>query len=414
MGRCLFYCFVIILSSGCSVWKYRADYIEPNPRVDTRSKKISYQVKKTYSYNNGALEFDNLFAGARLNDCLQLNDSTFQITIMPENEPINSSPWYAYRLITSSRDDLWLKMTYRNAKHRYHPKISSDGDNWQKISDGRINLLNGDSTAIIQFTPTSDTSWIAAQEIINTSKVYYWCLQQSAIKAVRYNELGKSKLGRSLPVLDIYSGSKRKKPIVVILSRQHPPEVTGYYAMEAFVEALLESTKLTNDFFEKYRVLVYPLVNPDGVDLGHWRHNAGGIDLNRDWGNYNQPEIRQIADHIVTVSKRSKSDVLIGLDFHSTIKDIYYTNEVQPDNQTIKNFKDNWLDEIEMRIDGYSVDEEASGTKPVAVSKSWFHEQLQAVGITYEIGDNTPRDFIKTKGKISAQVLMEILIAQKP
>ena len=42
-------------------------------------------------------------------------------------------------------------------------------------------------------------------------------------------------------------------------------------------------------------VIVYPLMNPDGVDEGHWRHNTGGIDLNRDWAHYNQPETRQVA-----------------------------------------------------------------------------------------------------------------------
>jgi hypothetical protein len=30
--------------------------------------------------------------------------------------------------------------------------------------------------------------------------------------------------------------------------------------------------------------------NPDGVDKGHWRLNDGGVDLNRDWGPFTQPE----------------------------------------------------------------------------------------------------------------------------
>ncbi len=73
-------------------------------------------------------------------------------------------------------------------------------------------------------------------------------------------------------------------------------------------------------------------------------------------------------------------------------------------------FKDQWLSSIEKGIENYKVLEESSGNKPVSVSKSWFQEQLHAVGITYEIGDNTPRDFIKTKGRVSAQAMMEILI----
>ena len=96
--------------------------------------------------------------------------------------------------------------------------------------------------------------------------------------------LARSEQNRDLIGLDIYNGEAKGKEMLVILSRQHPPELTGYFAMQSFIDELLNDTKLSNDFRKKYRILVYPMVNPDGVDLGHWRHNTGGIDLNRDWG----------------------------------------------------------------------------------------------------------------------------------
>jgi len=46
------------------------------------------------------------------------------------------------------------------------------------------------------------------------------------------------------------------------------------------------------------------------------------------------------------------------------------------------------------------------------VSKSWFHTQFGAVGITYEIGDSTPRDFIEEKGRTSALEMMKLLMYQ--
>ena len=45
------------------------------------------------------------------------------------------------------------------------------------------------------------------------------------------------------------------------------------------------------------------------------------------------------------------------------------------------------------------------------VTKFWFYTQFQAEGITYEIGDETPRDFIRLKGKLSAQQMMKVLLA---
>ena len=47
-----------------------------------------------------------------------------------------------------------------------------------------------------------------------------------------------------------------------------------------------------------------------------------------------------------------------------------------------------------------------------AVSKNWFYSQFKAEGITYEIGDDTPRDLIKEKGKVSAQEMMKLLLEE--
>ena len=44
------------------------------------------------------------------------------------------------------------------------------------------------------------------------------------------------------------------------------------------------------------RAAVVPLANPDGVEQGHWRHNAQGVDLNRDWDRFQQPETRALRD----------------------------------------------------------------------------------------------------------------------
>ncbi|MEL7426455.1 MAG: hypothetical protein AAFN81_25915 [Bacteroidota bacterium] len=44
------------------------------------------------------------------------------------------------------------------------------------------------------------------------------------------------------------------------------------------------------------------------------------------------------------------------------------------------------------------------------VSKNWIYTQFDAPEITYEIGDKTPRDFIRRKGQVSAQQMMQLLI----
>ena len=62
--------------------------------VDTKSKNIRFQEKKVFSFSESGVYFSNNFKGGRLNSVEQLNDSTFTLSIYPENEPINPSPFY--------------------------------------------------------------------------------------------------------------------------------------------------------------------------------------------------------------------------------------------------------------------------------------------------------------------------------
>ena len=252
---------------------------------------------------------------------------------------------------------------------------------------------------------------VAAQEIHASSQVRSWCtkITKAYKPLVKLKKIGTSKLGRELLVLDIYKDHKKNKPIVVLLTRQHPTEVTGYFAFREFVNTILTDT-LSSGFLKKYRVLAFPLLNPDGVDLGHWRHNAGGVDTNRDWSKYNQPEIRQVVRYITKQYKKSKANVILGLDFHSTWYDIFYTNK-ERQNTSLPNFITTWFNGIENDIPGYKV-REASGNSTKPVSKGWFLYSLNAVGITYEIGDETPFPEIQRIGKISAKQMMQILLEQ--
>ncbi len=397
---------VVLFLYGCQTYQAKP-YDFPKP-VDTTSKEIQYQEKKTYQPAGQGVYASNLFDGARLNDFKFIEGNTFQATIEPENTPINQSPYYAFKLWSKDKKHIDLELNYKGSKHRYEPKFSKDGQNWNILNNQQWNLAPDSINAILHLEIGPDTLWIAAQEIQNSSHIRQWCAAKAKQSGVQLSSIGKSKLGKDLWRLDIGIGEHSKKDVIVILSRQHPPEVTGWFAMRAFVDNILEDNPLANAFRKKYRILVYPLMNPDGVDLGHWRHNAGGVDLNRDWAYYNQPENRQIADDIVRISKQNKSKVILGLDFHSTYYDVYYTNKDEP--KYIPNFEKYWLQGIHESL-GEDINERPSNVGG-PVSKNWFLTQFGAVGITYEIGDSTPRDYILEKGKVSAIEMMELLIFQ--
>jgi hypothetical protein len=270
-------------------------------------------------------------------------------------------------------------------------------------------VFKKDSIVTIKLNLSKEPIIVAAQEIQSSIDVKNWYTEivKGKEEFVKLKSAGRSVLGKNLPVLDIYKGNKSNKKIIVLLTRQHPPEVTGYYAFQSFLSTILLGNELSNSFLSEYRVLAFPILNPDGVDLGHWRHNAGGVDLNRDWSVYNQPEIRQVAKFI---EKNNKGKIILGLDFHSTWYDVFYTNKTR-EGTALPGFINDWFASLEKNIPNYKVNE-AAGNSAKPVSKGWFLQGHNAVGITYEIGDATPKESIDLFGRVSAEQMMDILLTQ--
>jgi len=395
---------ILLFLNACSNLKI-IDFDTP---VDTTNKTITKQVKQIYSLNDLGIYASNDFDGAHLNGFQKENDSTAILIINPENIPINNSAYYAFKTWSDTPKVFYYKFQYpKGYKHRYIPKIRIN-NNWSIIDS--TSIFKKDSIVTIKLNLTKEVITIAAQEVQSSLDVFNWYsdLARGKQHIVSIKSAGKSTLGRNLPVLDIGLGDKKGKEIIVLLTRQHPPEVTGFFAYQYFVETLLNGSELSNNFLSRYRVLAFPIMNPDGVDLGHWRHNAGGVDLNRDWSVYNQPEIKQTVKFINKAVKKSSSKLILGLDFHSTWYDVFYTNKERK-NTTLPQFNDDWFKALENNIPNYKVnDQPGKSTRPV--SKGWFLYAHNATGITYEIGDKTSKDSIKQISRISAEQMMRILL----
>jgi hypothetical protein len=408
-----FCCLIILL--GCK--KDVVPQIEPRKEVgilyyteivDTKTKDISFFERKVFSTNQGVFA-SNMFDGARINGFSSLNDSTFLINCFPENEPINSSPWYSFKIWSKTPKKVFLVFNYGDYQHRYAAKLSKNGSDWIDIDTKNRGTF--EKKEKITLNINSDTIWVSAQELYTGKELDTWLsfLQErnSNSSLIKTGIAGKSKLGREIKFFEICEGINKNKDLVVLLSRQHPPEVTGQFALTAFVEGILTPSVVQTSFLKKYNVLVLPILNPDGVALGQWRHNAGGIDLNRDWALYNQPETKVVSDFIKDYAKTTNNRVVLGLDFHSTFNDVYYTN-LSDSISVLPKFTNTWLKSIQDNFSGYKP-EISPSILGQPVSKNWFFVNFNAVGITYEIGDNTPRKLIDEKGKFAALKMMEIL-----
>ena len=388
----------------------------PIQKVSTLTKPIQKQYKGTFELGEG-IYASNDFPGARLNGIVLNNDTLITALITAENTPINPSPWYAFKIWSDQDRTLRLKLTYSEGyQHRYYPKLSKDGDNWEPLAKeayfpsaaiGASDERQLPKFIEMKITIGPDPLWIAAQELENSDKVNTWMQRKSQFSYVSIKKIGESRENRPINVLKIGNGDDQK--MIMVISRQHPPEVTGYLAMKAFVEAICDSTELAKRFRDQYNTYVIPLMNPDGVDNGHWRHNSGGIDLNRDWESFNQVETQVARDFMKRKVAESGGQFYFGVDFHSTWEDIYYT--IDPE------LKGNMPGLVPAMIEASAKELEdyipnirpGSMDGPKINSSRYFFHKFKAESLTFEIGDNTPRDLLKEKGRQSAIKLMELM-----
>ncbi|WP_082893359.1 M14 family metallopeptidase [Rufibacter ruber] len=399
------------LLHGCGTSKTATNSTSPAPVTTTqaqtkaaiKSPHIAYQEKQAWAFNGGSVVFHNQFAGARLNGVTQENDSTFRLEIKPENQPINPSPWYAFKVWSKSQKPTYVKLTYGSNEHRYSPKTSTDMRAWQDVPQSHFIDKTG---AFFKVPVSQDTLIVAGQEMMTAAMTYRWMDSLAQKPFLKRQTIGQSYLGQPIEAFST-SGSDGKK-LMVVLSRQHPPEVTGFMAMQEFVRVVTGDSPLAKRFREKFEVLIMPMLNPDGVDLGHWRHSAGGVDLKRDWETFKQPETVAVRDFIAQKTGAQGAKVYFMLDFHSTHRDVFYTNtETTPTH--VPGFTNRWLKAVEAALPNYKANIRPSGNGG-NVSKSWFYRTYNADAVTYEVGDDTPRNQIKLKGRIAAEKMMELLV----
>lgn len=355
--------------------------------------------------DKSGVNFDASFESARLDGCKQLKDGSFELLFKPEDRPINSSAWYAFKVSSDTPQTIQLRLTFDGFLPRYLPKLSTDGAYWQNLPFD-VDKKGFDITVPVSNEPV----WIAAQELINNAFYPLWLKQLNdntkGDGQVKFIELAKSTDKRPIHALaNLTKGGEW----VVLIGRQHPPEITGALAMIPFVETIFSDTKRAKAFRKRFNVLVVPNLNPDGVAEGNWRHDTNGQDLNRDWGKFTQEETRAVKNFIESLVKKGHK-LVFAVDFHSTTENVFYTlpesSGVRP-----KKLVKNWLADINKvakRI--FKVRNKPGNSPGKGVFKQYIADTYKVHGVTFEVGDNTNREVIRNIGKLSANTMMDNLL----
>ncbi len=403
---------LLIVGLNCTSSKEFTGFSYDPPDVtNTKDREVKPQYRRIIGTGQPVVWVSNNFEGARLSNFYAVNDSTFEAFIEPENFPINNSPWYAFKIWSDTVRTISLRLNYKDARHRYIPKIKID----EKFTPIDIEQAIYDSVGkTLEFKLKVDPKpkLVSAQIITDNEFFDKWLSKITKKPFVNIEQIGISNLGNSIKEISINEVLNDKEAgVLVIMSRQHPPEVSGFLASLFFIEELSAESELAENFRSEFKVRMFPLINPDGVLNGHWRHNAAGVDLNRDWENFNQPETRAVRDALLPILKTPKRKVFYGIDFHSTNENIFY-----PIEESVKTYPDNftqkWISFIESdNSDIEFATEEFDTSSPIF--KNWIFRTFGADAVTFEVYDELDIKTIEKISRSAAQSLMRLLLGEK-
>lgn len=409
------YASILLAISACSSsGSFTGFSYDPEGATVTTDKQIQPHHRRTIGIAADSIWLTNEFEGSRMSDFYRENDSTFTVLIEPENYPVNNSPWYSFKLWSEGIQDtsqyIRLKLTYKHGKHRYWPDLSHDGQSWSPMDSSRYlpDTLSG--TATLRLPVSTDTLWVSAQELVTLSDYKTWMYSINRQPFAGLDTVGYTHRRRPITRLTIGDTSdQHDKGVLIITGRQHPPEVTGAMASLIFLEEVASDNELAKRFRSRFLTIAYPVVNPDGVQNGHWRHNAAGVDLNRDWMAFNQPETQAVRDDLVnTIKNNSRLKVYYGIDFHSTDENIFY-----PINRDIKTFPENfsyrWIDSLKAEYPDmeFAVEPFDTGSP---ITKNWIYKTFGADAITYEVNDRIDRKELEVVSRSAARIIMHQLL----
>lgn len=164
---------------------------------------------------------------------------------------------------------------------------------------------------------------------------------------------------------------------VFVSARVHPGETPASFVLEGLLDALASNTSLADKLLQRYVFHVIPVLNPDGVFLGHHRTDTRGENLNRVYGRCNpdwHPSI-YAAEAACSSAHEHQGGLRLYLDLHahSSKRSIFFLGD------------DRTEGEVASRLYAYAL---ARRCPTFEYSQSLFADQTEGTGKT-GIADKT-------------------------
>ena len=338
------------------------------------------------------------FPTAGRHHCTVTDAGALTLSVDPESAlagPINPSPWYRFDLEAQAPAHIEITLDYGEYWHRYDP-LAERGGRAQALEDGRVSVTQDGRRAALALDLDTGLTRISARDAKTPAEIGDWIADLAARHSMTRSEYGRSAQDRALQALT--AGPEDAEILVVAMTRQHPPEISGAQAFEAFAEALMAAGAA-----DTARILMLPLANPDGVAAGHWRHGARGVDLNRDWFGPVQPSIAAAQARIL--SEAEGRDRIVFLDFHSTNRTVIYSppdDYAGPGSDFLKRLREAYRQRLDAPPPWEGAHNPGKGT-----SKGWAISELGAPGLTVELADDAPQAEIAALAEATAEAVLD-------
>ncbi len=144
---------------------------------------------------------------------------------------------------------------------------------------------------------------------------------------VHFEVLGKSQQGREIALVAVTKTLSPDAPAIYFNGTHHGNERASTEAILAFVSFLVreQNSPGVDRLLRRYRVLLQPMVNPDGHAL-NLRTDSRGLDPNRDYATPNKPEKEafQLVETRLVRDLMKRERVVASAAFHSGLEAVLW------------------------------------------------------------------------------------------
>ncbi len=243
---------------------------------------------------------------------------------------------------------------------------SCDGETWERLTDHVYGPEDGGLYSVTQ-TFGCDPVYVASFFPFSYGSMQAWIDGVGESEWAELSMLGSSEQGRDVPMLTITNTAvpEEAKRSVFILGRQHAAETAGSYQLTGLVDFLISGQVDAQPLLDDLVWRIVPMVNPDGVFLGHSRSTSLYRDPNADWANGESVEVTLVRSTLESLAAGPGVDMV--LDWHNQMNQVrWYDFVYSPSGNSFFPVLSSWTDFDEETASGAS-----SCTSADCSSRGW-------------------------------------------